>query len=439
MKITIFGTGYVGLVTGICLAELGNNVCCVDVNPEKIAMLQSGKSPIYERGMDELLTKNIAAKHISFTTDLVQGAKYGDYLFIAVGTPSADDGAANLEYVYDVATVIGKNIDHYAVVVNKSTVPVGTGDKVRAIIAKAIAARDAKIDFDVVSNPEFLKQGDAIQDFMHSDRVIIGADSRRALEKMYSLYAPLNSRIVDMDIRSAELSKYAANAFLASRISFMNEIALLSEKMGADVERVRIGIGTDPRVGPYFLHPGCGYGGSCFPKDVKALIKMAQDYGCNPELFQSIEKINERQKHILLEKIAQHFGKDLSGKVVALWGLAFKPNTDDMREAPSRVMLEEFWKKGITVQAYDPVAQSEARRIYGARPDFVLCQTATETLKGADFLVIVTEWDEFKNPDFNQLKKKLKNAVIFDGRNMYDPALMAELEIKYYCIGRSQK
>ena len=438
MKITVFGTGYVGLVTGVCLAELGNEVCCVDIDENKIAMLKAGKSPIFERGMNELLTKNIAANRIFFTTDLHLGIKHGEYLFIAVGTPSALDGSANLDAVFTVAKIIAENIEQSCVVVIKSTVPVGTGDNVRAIITDGLKARGVNIDFDLVSNPEFLKQGDAIEDFMHSDRVIIGADSERAFVKMRLIYAPLKVLIVNMDVRSSELSKYAANAFLAARISFMNEIALLAEKLGADVENIRRGISTDPRVGPYFLHAGCGYGGSCFPKDVKALIKIAEDAGCQPDLFKAIEDINARQKRILVEKMEKHFQGDLCGKTVALWGLAFKPNTDDMREAPSRELLESLWQKGVKVQAYDLVAMNEARRIYGERDDLKLCSDAMSALENVDALVIVTEWDEFKKIDLTSLVAQLKSKVIFDGRNLYDPEKMKQMGVEYYCIGRNK-
>jgi UDPglucose 6-dehydrogenase len=436
-KITVFGAGYVGLVTAICLAELGNDVCSVDIDQKKIAKLQSGIPHIYERDLDKLLQKNLATKRINFTTDLIQGVKHGDYLFIAVGTPSNADGSANLQYVYEVAETIGQNLEKYCIIINKSTVPVGTGDKVNEIVESALTRRSRKIDFDIVSNPEFLKQGDAIQDFMHSDRIIIGYNNARAREKMRDLYKSLNTNIVSMDILSAELTKYAANTFLAARISFMNAIAGLAEKVGADVESIRQGISTDPRVGPYFLYAGCGYGGSCFPKDVKALIKTSEKYESNAELFKSIENINEQQKRLLVTKMMEYFKGNLQNKTIALWGLAFKPNTDDMREAPSLIILEELWQNGAKVKAYDPIAMDEARKIFGKRDDFLLCPTATTTLENADALVIVTEWNEFLKPDFNLIKQKLKNAVIFDGRNIYSPAEMAKLGIKYYCIGRT--
>jgi UDPglucose 6-dehydrogenase len=438
MRITVFGTGYVGLVTGICLAEIGHDVVCVDTNVDKIAMLKNGKSPIYERGLDELLTKNIAAKRIEFTTDAVSGIKHGEYLFIAVGTPSSNDGSADLQYVYAVASSIGQNLDHAAIIVNKSTVPVGTGDKVKAILKKELTKRGLNLDFDVVSNPEFLKQGDAIKDFMKSDRIIIGAENEDTLKRMHLLYEPLKAKIISMNVRSAELSKYAANAFLATKISFINEIAQFAEKFGADVFSIREGIGSDPRIGLDFLHAGCGYGGSCFPKDVSALIWMAREYGMETPLFDAVESINLRQKHLIFNQLKKYFANDLEGKVIALWGLAFKPNTDDMRDAPSKVLLESLWRAGVKVQGYDPVATPEARRIYGERNDFNLCKTAVETLENADALIIVTEWDEFRHADFNLIKAKLHNPVIFDGRNLFEPQLVKSMGIDYYCIGRKK-
>lgn len=437
-KITIFGTGYVGLVTGVCLAEIGNDVLCVDTNPEKIYLLQQGQSPIYERGMDEILTKNIAAKRLRFTTDAAEGVKHGDFLFIAVGTPSATYGSANLQFVYEVARSIGKHLDHDCIVVNKSTVPVGTGDKVKNIIATELMQRKEKIDFAVVSNPEFLKQGDAIADFMHSDRVIIGSNDEKALAKMQQLYAPTQSRIVTMDIRSAELSKYAANAFLATKISFINEMAMLAEKFDADITSIRLGIGTDPRIGMDFLNAGCGYGGSCFPKDVKALIWMARESGSEVPLFDAIENINIRQKCIIFNRLMKYFKNNLKGKRIALWGLAFKPNTDDMRDAPSRVLMELLWQEGAIVQAYDPVAMKEAQRIYNSRSDLILCSSMAATLENADALAVVTEWQEFANPDFNLIKNKLRQPIIFDGRNLYDPQKVSEMGFEYHGIGRKK-
>lgn len=439
MKITIFGTGYVGLVTGICFAELGNDVLCVDIDEEKITLLKKGISPIYEPGMDELLTKNIEAKKITFSTDIIAGVKFGEFIFVAVGTPSAPYGSADLQYVYKVAETIGKNLDKTAVIINKSTVPVGTGDKVKSIIQEELDKRNVKIAFDVVSNPEFLKQGNAIDDFMHSERVIIGVDNENAYKKVQSIYAPLKTKIISMDIRSAELSKYAANAFLATKISFINEIAYLSEMLGADISLVKEGIGTDSRIGMSFLNAGCGYGGSCFPKDVKALIWMAREYGCEVPLFDTVENINIRQKCIIYNRIKKYFGNKLKDKVIALWGLAFKPNTDDMREAPSKVLLELLWHEGAKVQAFDPVAMKEAHRIYGDRGDLVFCKSKEEALLNADALAIVTEWDEFKGPNFELLKNSLHYPVIFDGRNLYNVEKMAQLGIDYYCIGKTRK
>jgi len=388
--------------------------------------------------LDELLAKNIAAKKIEFTTDAIYGIKQSEYLFIAVGTPSSNDGSADLQYVYAVARSIGQNLDHAAVIVNKSTVPVGTGDRVRAILAKELAKRGLKHEFDVVSNPEFLKQGDAIKDFMKSDRIIIGAENENTFKRMHLLYEPLKAKIISMNVRSAELSKYAANAFLATKISFMNEIAQFSEKFGADVSSIRVGIGSDPRIGMDFLYAGCGYGGSCFPKDVSALIWMAREHGIETPLFNAVESINLRQKHLIFNQLKKYFGDDLEGKVIALWGLAFKPNTDDMRDAPSKVLLESLWRAGIRVQAYDPVAMAEAKRIYGERGDFVLCKTAVDALENADALIIVTEWDEFRQADFNLIKAKLHHPVVFDGRNLFEPQMIKSLGIDYYCIGRKK-
>lgn len=437
-KITIFGTGYVGLVTGVCLSELGHDVLCIDTNQEKISILNQGRSPIYEPGMDELLEKNLAKKNLRFSLDAKEGIEHGDTIFIAVGTPSATYGSADLQYVYAVARQIGCCVKKTALIVNKSTVPVGTGDRVREIIESELAKRNVNIDFDIVSNPEFLKQGDAINDFMHSDRIIVGSDNPAALEKMKEIYAPLNANIVTMDIRSAELSKYAANAFLATKISFINEMAVFAEKLGADITCIKQGIGTDPRIGMDFLNAGCGYGGSCFPKDVKALIWMAHECGSVIPLFEAIENINMRQKCLFFNRLKKRFNNNLKDKVIALWGLAFKPNTDDMREAPSRVLIELLWQENAIVQAYDPVAMKEAERIYGKRSDLVLCPDANATLKNADALVVVTEWDEWRKPDFNFIKSALRQPIIFDGRNVFDPKLMHDLGIEYYGIGRKK-
>lgn len=435
MKVTIFGTGYVGLVTGVCLAEIGHQVVCVDLDREKIATLQRRQSPIYEPGLDELLVKNIEAQLITFTTDAATGVQHGEYIFIAVGTPFAGDGSADLKYVYSVARDIGRNLSRSVLVVNKSTVPVGTGAKVKSIIQKELAKRDVNINFDIVSNPEFLKQGDAVKDFMYSDRIIIGTDDEAIFNRMCKLYEPLQTKIIPMDIKSAELSKYAANAFLATKISFINEIAQFAEKFGADIGKVREGLGSDARIGYNFLYAGCGYGGSCFPKDVNALIWMAREYGIETPLFNAVENINLRQKHLLFNKLSRYFG-DLENRIIALWGLSFKPNTDDMREAPSRILIEALWRVGARIRAYDPVALGEAIKIYGDRGDLVLCSERDETLEGAEALVIVTEWDEFRQPDFQLIKNKLANPVIFDGRNILSSDIVRSHGIEYHGIGK---
>jgi UDPglucose 6-dehydrogenase len=439
MRLTVFGSGYVGLVTGVCLAEVGNSVLCVDVDQRKIDMLSRGESPIYEPGLDELLKRNIEAGRLRFTTDAAEGVKHGLFQFIAVGTPPDEDGSADLQYVLAVAQAIGEHLADYRVVVTKSTVPVGTSDKVRAKIAETLAHRGVQIEFDVVSNPEFLKEGAAINDFMKPDRIVVGTDNPRTAELLKALYDPFTrnrERMLIMDIRSAELTKYAANAMLATKISFMNELANLAERMGADIERVRQGIGSDPRIGYHFIYPGCGYGGSCFPKDVRALSRSARNLNFESELLDAVERVNDRQKLRVFEKIKRYFGESLKGKTIALWGLAFKPNTDDMREAPSRVLMEALWAEGATVRAYDPVAADEARRIYGDRPDLVLVKSSMEALQGADVLAIVTEWQEFRSPDFEAIKAALKDPVIFDGRNIYDPAFLKRFGLKYYAIGR---
>lgn len=439
MRLTIFGSGYVGLVTGACLAEVGNNVLCVDVDERKVEMLRRGESPIYEPGLDDLLRKNLAAGRLSFTTDAVEGVKHGLFQFIAVGTPPDEDGSADLKYVLAVAETIGKNIDEYRVVVTKSTVPVGTADKVKARIGSTLQARGAQFEFDVVSNPEFLKEGAAINDFMKPDRIVVGTDNPRTAELLKALYDPFTrnrERMIVMDVRSSELTKYAANAMLATKISFMNELANLAERMGADIEKVRQGIGSDPRIGYHFIYPGMGYGGSCFPKDVQALSRSAADHKFDAALLNAVEAVNKRQKMVLFDKIRTVFGGDLAGKTIALWGLAFKPNTDDMREAPSRTLLESLWAAGAKVQAYDPVAHEEVRRIYGERPDLQLTKSATDALQGADALAIATEWQEFRSPDFELIASQLGRKVIFDGRNLYDPAFVKRFGLKYYAIGR---
>jgi UDPglucose 6-dehydrogenase len=440
MKVTVFGSGYVGLVTGVCLAEVGNDVVCIDVDQQKIDNLKKGIIPIYEPGLDALVKDNQQAGRLRFTTDIQEAVSHGVFQFIAVGTPPDEDGAADLQYVLAVAKSIASYMNDYRIVIDKSTVPVGTADKVRETILQAQEKRGVTIDFDVVSNPEFLKEGAAIDDFMKPDRIIIGTDNPRTAELLKALYAPFNrshERIITMDVRSAELTKYAANAMLATKISFMNELANLAELLGADIEHVRNGIGSDSRIGYSFIYPGCGYGGSCFPKDVKALERTAQQMGYKAELLNAVENVNDRQKQVLFNKIIQHYNGDLQGKTFALWGLAFKPKTDDMREAPSRVILESLINAGATVRAFDPEAMAEAKRIYGDKPGLTLVETAEEALQGAYALIVVTEWKNFWSPDFELLKNTLKDAVIFDGRNLYQPALLKKLGIVYYGIGRS--
>ena len=439
MRVTIFGSGYVGLVTGACFADAGNHVLCVDVDARKIDMLSRGESPIHEPGLSELLKKNIAAERISFTTDAAEGVKHGLFQFIAVGTPPDEDGSADLRYVLAVAESIGTHIADYRLVINKSTVPVGTADKVKAKILEVLKARGVSHEFDVISNPEFLKEGAAITDFMRPDRVVVGTENAKAAELLKALYDPFtrnHERMIVMDVRSSELTKYAANAMLATKISFMNELANLAELLGADIEKVRRGIGSDPRIGYHFIYPGCGYGGSCFPKDVQALSKTAEDHGYHAEILNSVEAVNHRQKDVLFNKISRHFNGDLKGKTIALWGLAFKPNTDDMRAAPSRHLIEALWAAGAKVRAHDPVAMPETRRIYGDRADLTLVDSSHEALEGADALAIVTEWREFRSPDLDLIKAKLKYPVIFDGRNLYEPELVSQFGLKYIAIGR---
>lgn len=439
MKISVIGTGYVGLVTGTCLAEVGNDVLCLDVDVNKINILKQGGIPIYEPGLEDMVKRNVAAGRLRFTTDVAESARHGAIQFIAVGTPPDEDGSADLQYVVAAARAIGQNMQEYKVIVDKSTVPVGTADKVRAAVQDELSKRGAQLEFSITSNPEFLKEGAAVDDFMRPDRIVLGADDARAVELMRSLYAPFNrnhDRLIVMDIKSAELTKYAANAMLATRISFMNELALLAEKMGADIEHVRHGIGSDPRIGYHFLYAGCGYGGSCFPKDVQAMQRTATEYGSELRILNAVELANERQKEVLLDKITAKFGNDLSGKNIALWGLAFKPNTDDMRDAPSRVLIQGLWERGATVTAYDPVAMHEATRIFGNDPRLKLVDTQMEALENADALAIVTEWQVFRAPDFSALKAKLKTPVIFDGRNLYDPKDVRAAGIEYFAIGR---
>ena len=441
MRITIFGSGYVGLVTGACLADAGNHVVCVDVDRRKVELLSAGEIPIHEPGLDVIVRRNFAAGRLRFTTDAEEGVEHGHFQLIAVGTPPDEDGSADLRSVLAVARTIGRHMSEYKVVITKSTVPVGTADKVREAVSAALAERGSALEFDTVSNPEFLKEGAAVEDFMKPDRVIVGTSSARATEWLRALYEPFTrnrDRMIVMDVRSAELTKYAANAMLATKISFMNEIANLAEACGADIEAVRIGIGADPRIGHAFIYPGVGYGGSCFPKDVKALRHSAVEVGYAESILAAVENVNERQKTVLFEKIKRHFGS-LRGKTIALWGLAFKPNTDDMREAPSRVLMEALWREGVSVRAYDPVAMPECSRIYGSRADLILCNSSVETLTGADGLAIVTEWREFRSPDFDYIKSTLKTPVIFDGRNLYDPAHLARDGFSYYAIGRGKR
>jgi UDPglucose 6-dehydrogenase len=441
MRVTIFGSGYVGLVTSACLAEAGNDVVCVDVDSKKIDRLNHGDVPIHEPGLELLIKRNAEAGRIEFTTDTVKAVAHGLFQIIAVGTPPDESGSADLRYVLAAARSIGTHIDRYSVVVTKSTVPVGTADKVRSEINARISERKVHPEFDVVSNPEFLKEGVAIQDFMKPDRVIIGTDNPRTQELMRALYEPFtrnHDRFIVMDIRSSELTKYAANAMLATKISFMNELANIAERCGADIEKVRVGIGSDPRIGYGFIYPGVGYGGSCFPKDVQALIRSSRAAGHEAEILSAVESVNQRQKEVLVHKLQQHFADGLRGRTVALWGLAFKPNTDDMREAPARTIMEMLWSAGASVRAYDPVAAGETARIYGERSDLVICKSAYEAAAGADALAIVTEWQEFRSPDFERLRGILTTPVIFDGRNLYDPGMVARFGFTYYAIGRGK-
>ncbi|MDR3213480.1 MAG: UDP-glucose/GDP-mannose dehydrogenase family protein [Azoarcus sp.] len=441
MKVTVTGTGYVGLVSGACLADVGNDVLCLDVDPDKIRILESGGIPIHEPGLLEIVRRNVAAGRLAFTTDVERAVGHGVVQFIAVGTPPDEDGSADLQYVLTAARNIGRYMDGYRVVVDKSTVPVGTGDKVHAAIGEELAARGAQIDYAVVSNPEFLKEGAAVEDFMRPDRIVVGAGDERAIALMHELYAPFQrnrEKLLVMDVKSAELTKYAANAMLATRISFMNELANLAETLGADIEQVRQGIGSDPRIGWHFLYAGCGYGGSCFPKDVKALVRTGQEAGHDLRVLRAVEDANEAQKRRIVDKIVARFGERFDGLRFALWGLAFKPNTDDMREASSRVIAVELLRRGANVTAYDPVAMDEARRIFGDEyPGLGYAMRPMDAALGADALVIVTEWKEFRSPDFEVVRTALKQPVIFDGRNMYDPALMRRHGIEYHGMGRS--
>jgi UDPglucose 6-dehydrogenase len=439
MRVTIFGSGYVGLVTGACLAEAGNHVLCVDIDARKIERLSAGETPIYEPGLENLVKRGYETGRLQFTTDVGAGVAHGLFQFVAVGTPPGEDGSADLSHVLSVARSIGENLTDYRIIVDKSTVPVGTADLLRAEVQSVLNKRGCAIDFDVVSNPEFLKEGAAVEDFMKPDRIIIGTDNPRTAELLRALYEPFNrshDRVIVMSIRSAELTKYAANAMLATKISFMNELANIAERTGADIEDVRRGIGSDPRIGYEFIYPGCGYGGSCFPKDVQALVATSKKAGYESELLNAVENVNRRQKRLLFQRIEKYFGGDLRGKVIALWGLAFKPNTDDMREASSRALMEDLWDAGCRVRAYDPVAMEQTRKIYGERDDLTLCESAEEALEGADALAIVTEWREFRSPAFDSIKSRLKTPVIFDGRNLYDPRFLHGMGFKYYAVGR---
>jgi len=439
MKITVIGTGYVGLVSGACLAEMGNHVLCLDVDPRKIEVLNNGGIPIHEPGLDKVVQRNAAAGRLQFTTDVAAAVAHGTLQFIAVGTPPDEDGSADLQYVLAAARNIGRLMTDYKLVIDKSTVPVGTADKVKAAIQAELDARGIELEFSVASNPEFLKEGAAVDDFMKPDRIVVGAEGDRAINLMRAVYAPFQrnrDKLVIMDVRSAELTKYAANAMLATRISFMNELALLAENLGADIELVRQGIGSDPRIGYHFLYAGCGYGGSCFPKDVKALIRTAAETGRDLKVLQAVEDANDAQKQVLVEKIVKRFGDDLAGKRFAVWGLAFKPNTDDMREASSRVLIGELLARGASVTAYDPVAITEARRVFGDEPRISYAENPDAALVGADALAIVTEWKEFRSPDFARIASTLKTPVIFDGRNLYEPGVVREAGIDYQPIGR---
>ena len=441
MKVTVFGSGYVGLVTGACFADAGNQVLCVDIDAAKVARLQKGEIPIHEPGLEQLVHRSLDKGRLKFTTDAVAGVRHGLFQFIAVGTPPEEDGSADLSHVLAVAETIGRHMTEFRIIVDKSTVPVGTADEVRERIERTLGERGVNLEFDVVSNPEFLKEGAAVSDFMKPDRIVVGTDDPRTAELLRSLYEPFTrnrDRMIVMDVRSAELTKYAANAMLATKISFMNEMANVAERVGADIEKVRLGIGSDPRIGYSFIYPGAGYGGSCFPKDVKALIHSAREHGLDARLLASVEAVNERQKSVLFEKINRYFQGKLSGRTLALWGLAFKPNTDDMREAPSRTLMDALWSAGATVRAYDPVAMPEARRAYGERADLVLADSAEQALAGADALAILTEWQEFRSPDFDAIRDALRSPAIFDGRNLYDPALVRSFGLRYFAIGRGE-
>lgn len=439
MNVTVFGIGYVGLVQGAALAQVGHNVVCVDVNKERVLDLKNGIIPIYEPGLEALVIGNYKEGRLDFTDRADEGVAHGDIQIIAVGTPPDENGSADLQYVLDVAETIATHMDSQKVIVNKSTVPVGTADKVKNKIGTVLAARSTQLKFHVVSNPEFLKEGAAVNDCMRPDRIIIGTDDDSVKDLFRELYAPFNrnhDKLVFMDVRSSELTKYAANCMLATKISFMNEMANLAERLGADIEMVRHGIGSDPRIGYHFIYPGCGYGGSCFPKDVQALIRASNDVGYRANILESVEKVNNLQKHKLFENIVEHFGENLKGKQFAIWGLSFKPQTDDMREAPSRLLMESLWEAGASVKAFDPEAMSECQRIYGERDDLLLMGTKEACLSGSEALIICTEWSQFRVPDFELVEEKLKQKVIIDGRNLFDPKLMCRKGFAYYAIGR---
>lgn len=439
MKLAVIGSGYVGLTSGACFADMGNHVICVDSDQRKIAMLLSGEIPIFEPGLESMVLRNVEAGRLSFTTDLGQAVKDSQVLFIAVGTPPEEDGSADLSHVLAAAAEIAQYMDEYKIIVDKSTVPVGTADLVRAKVLEVLNSRAAQIDFDVVSNPEFLKEGAALDDFMKPDRVVIGTDSERAAHIMRTLYAPFcrtHDRVIVMSIRSAEMTKYAANAMLATKISFINEIARLCDAYGADVEEVRNGIGSDSRIGYKFIYPGVGYGGSCFPKDIKALIHMSAEVGCASRILQAVEAVNRDQKSLLVQKVIKHYGDDLKGKTFCVWGLAFKPQTDDMREAPSIVIINALLKHGANIQAYDPVAMNEAKRIFGDTPGISWCKDEYDALQNADGMLLITEWRQFRYPDFTRIKDLMKHAVIFDGRNQYDPQTLRGMGFQYYGVGR---
>ncbi|MES2228730.1 MAG: UDP-glucose/GDP-mannose dehydrogenase family protein [Pseudomonadota bacterium] len=440
MKITIIGTGYVGLVAGACMADMGNQVVCLDLDAAKVALLNRGEIPIHEPGLAEIVRRNAQVGRLSFTTDVACAVEHGMLQFIAVGTPPDEDGSADMQYVLAAARNIGRHMTDYKLVVDKSTVPVGTADKVRAAIDSELGRRGVKIEFSVASNPEFLKEGSAVADFTRPDRVIVGAQDERAIMLLRALYAPFlrnRDRMLVMDVRSAEFTKYAANAMLATRISFMNELARVAERLGADIEWVRLGIGSDPRIGTHFLYPGAGYGGSCFPKDLKALARTAAEAGLPSKMLAAVEAVNAEQKMVLVDKVVARYGADLRGRRFALWGLAYKPNTDDMREAPSRVIVRALIERGAAVQAYDPVAGAEAARVFGELKGLSLVDSAAQALEGADALIIVTEWKEFRTPDLDAVREALRDHVVFDGRNLYDPALMRSLGLEYHPIGRS--